>query len=471
MRLTNADGGNHVTRRAALLTAAGAVAALTAASPIADTATVDAAAPGRPEASQMSSDAAPSSTLLSLLPDGETKRKFILDCTGCHQFDRRTIASGDWTKTREEWVARINQMIAFAGANSAFPVMSAERQAEPTADWLVEHLGSGAAIPEPEPQPEPRGDIVIREYDVPVPVDLPHDVMVAPDGKIVVTGMLTHQMYVLDPESGEFETISIPVPNANPRALDIDDAGNWLVLLGAPQRMARFDPATQEWESWELGMYPHSVIRDGAGRIWFNGHFTADPELIGHLDTTSGQVVTYEVPGEAPAAGGSTIPYGLRVAPNGTIWGTQLAGNRLVRFDPAIRAFRLYPLPTSHSGPRRLDVGPDGTVWIPEYAGNKLARFDPVAERFHEYEFPIPDALPYVVRVDRRREMVWIGTAAADVIARFDPAAERFDIYPLPTRGALVRHIDIDEATGTVWGAYSPAPAIRPRVFSVRAPR
>lgn len=26
---------------------------------------------------------------LARLPDGETKRKFLLDCTGCHQFDER----------------------------------------------------------------------------------------------------------------------------------------------------------------------------------------------------------------------------------------------------------------------------------------------------------------------------------------------------------------------------------------------
>jgi hypothetical protein len=28
--------------------------------------------------------------LLRLLPDGEEKRRFILDCTGCHTFDART---------------------------------------------------------------------------------------------------------------------------------------------------------------------------------------------------------------------------------------------------------------------------------------------------------------------------------------------------------------------------------------------
>jgi hypothetical protein len=36
---------------------------------------------------------APSSAFLNTLPDGEDKRSFILDCTGCHQFNRiRTAA-------------------------------------------------------------------------------------------------------------------------------------------------------------------------------------------------------------------------------------------------------------------------------------------------------------------------------------------------------------------------------------------
>ena len=36
-----------------------------------------------------------SSAWLTLLPDGETKRKFILDCTGCHQFNEsRALQNG-----------------------------------------------------------------------------------------------------------------------------------------------------------------------------------------------------------------------------------------------------------------------------------------------------------------------------------------------------------------------------------------
>jgi virginiamycin B lyase len=411
----------------------------------------------------------PASMFLTRLPDGETKRQFILDCTGCHQFDLKIAGKDGHPKSRDDWVARTDQMLMFAGAQSNFPIMSAGRDSEATADWLTRHLG-GAADPLPtfEP-PEPLGDadVVIWEYDIPVPVDLPHDLMVAPDGSVIVTGMFTHQMYVLDPKTGEFATEPIPIPNANPRALDIDGDGNWWVLLGAPLMMARFGVESEEWESWDLGMYPHSVMLDPSGRIWFNGHFSVDPELIGVLDPSTGSVTSFEVPAKPMPGGASTIPYGLRVAANGVVWCTELAGNRLIRFDPEGERFRTYEMPTTHSGPRRLDIGPDGIVWIPEYAANKLARFDPETEAFEEFEFPVPGALPYVARVDQRRGTVWVGTSGADVIARFDPITRRFAAYRLPTKGALIRHIDIDEKTGDVWGAYSPSPSVAQGVFRI----
>ncbi len=101
--------------------------------------------------------------------------------------------------------------------------------------------------------------------------------------------------------------------------------------------------------------------------------------------------------------------YGLRVAPDGTVWTTQLMGGRLVRFDPSTEQFSLYDLPTPNSGPRRPDVDGRGRVWIPEYSGGKLAMFD--------------------------------------------PATGGFEVFPVPTRGALIRHLDIDEANGDVWGS------------------
>jgi virginiamycin B lyase len=107
-------------------------------------------------------------------------------------------------------------------------------------------------------------------------------------------------------------------------------------------------------------------------------------------------------------------------------------------------------------------------VWIPEYSAGKLARFDPATERFTEWDLPVPEALPYIVRVDPSNGTVWIGTGHGDFIASFDTAEERFTIYPLPTRGALIRHIDIDEIRGEVWMAYGASPGVPSKVARLR---
>lgn len=420
---------------------------------------VDAALPHH---AGMAVDTPISSAVLGLLPDGETKRRFILDCTGCHQMDvQRTFPNGR-ARTATEWEQTTRRMLALAGARSGFPIISAERDAPSTAQWLAQHLtsppgpaaaGSPAAVP-------------IREYPYPHPGDLPHDLIADAEGSVVVTGMFTHRMLLLDPTSGEYDEIAIPVPNANPRALEIDGAGRWWVLLGAPNAVARYDPEEGAWRHWPIGVYGHSVRVDRAGRVWFNGHFTASPPMLGYLDPATGTVHRFEVPLDPAPDAQNPIPYGLRVAPDGAVYMTELAGNRLVRVDPSSGDMRVWKLPTSHSGPRRLDVAIDGTVWVPQYAANRLARFDPASETFTEFPLPVADALPYIARVDRDGRVA-VGTAAADAVLRFDPASETWEVFPLPTRGVLIRHMDFDRATGDLWVAYAASPGIPAKIARI----
>lgn len=64
---------------------------------------------------------ATASQLLQLLPDGEEKRRFILDCTGCHTFDARMAAPGGRARTRAQWDTATHRMLGYAGATSTFP--------------------------------------------------------------------------------------------------------------------------------------------------------------------------------------------------------------------------------------------------------------------------------------------------------------------------------------------------------------
>ena len=424
---------------------------------------------------------ASSAEILGRLPEGEEKRRFILDCTGCHQMDQR-VAGGSTPRSVDQWDEAITRMLRYAGATTGFPVISAHREPRPTAEWLARHLATDGpaarpAVPAPTaartrsdgPPPRNARTAVITEYELPVPHDLPHDVAVLHDGRLVITGMMTHQLYLLDPASGTITTKRFPVERANPRAIEIDGRGDWWVLLGAPHQVARYQPDSDQWTVWKIGMYPHSVALDSAGGAWFNGHFTRAPELIGHIGPDTGAARIVELPLHPTMARqpGGPIPYELRLAPDGRVWTSELQGNRIIAHTPGTSNFEVFEMPLSHSGPRRFDIDRRGLLWIPAYSANALVRLDPATRKFTSYPLPVPDAVPYVARVDSRTGRVWVGNAAADVVLAFDPATRRWEAFPLPSRGALVRHLAIDSRSGAVWLAYGASPGIAARVARV----
>jgi virginiamycin B lyase len=366
-------------------------------------------------------------------------------------------------------------MLSFAGHQTSFPILPPDRTAAPTAAYLARHLTPQAvekAVASYPPLPAPPAAYQVTEWDLPQQMDFPHDLMLDRRGGVYVTGMFSGLMYRLDPASGRFTTLEIPVPGANPRALDIDRDGDLWVLLGFPHKLARYRVDAKQWDVYDIGMYGHSVGVDAKKRAWFNGHFTRDPILFGYVDAATGKTHTLEAPPTPmPEAQGGPIPYELRVGADNTVWMTELAGNRLLRHDPADGGTKAYPLPAAHSGPRRCDVGPDGRVWVPEFAGGKLAVFDPRKETFEEFDFPVRDSLPYCARVDHRRGVVWISQCGADAIARFDTRTKTFAEFELPTRNAFIRHLDIDAETGEVWAAYSHSPNLEMRIVRLRTER
>ena len=417
-------------------------------------------------------DTPSSSAWLNLLPEGEIKRAFIVDCTGCHQFAGRFAYAGDRARTAPEWQAKIEQMLSFAGSTSGFPVISADRKATETAEWLAR-----VVLTPPPPLASGEGELrigqaTITEFDMPVARDLPHDLLIDAAGQVVITGMFTHRMWTLDPATRQFTSDSIPQAGANPRAVEAGRDGTQWIALGGPQRVIGHDRRSGRWDAHAIGMYPHSIGVDSTGKIWFNGHFTRDPELIGRVDPATGDVKTWTVP-KHPSAVGSwgPIPYELRVAPNGSVWMSELAGNRIVGFDPGTEQFSVHTLPTAASGPRRFDIDARGVLWIPAFGAGRLVRFDPATRHFKEFVLPVRDASPYVARVDARTGLIWIGTGAADAVFSFDPRSERFVTYPLPSRGALVRHLVVDSRRNAIWLAYGASPGEIPARVARLEPR
>lgn len=421
--------------------------------------------PALADAAPRADTGATSAQWLALLPDGEEKRRFITDCTGCHQFDARVARPNGIARGRAGWDSVVTRMLGYAGARTNFPVISSARDARKTAEWLAANLDAKAAPV--AAAPVPAAGWRVREYMMPVARDLPHDVAVNGDGRVAITGMFTHRMYLLDPATGAMAEEALPLPNANPRAVEIARDGTWWVALGAPQALARRDARTGEWTVVRVGLYPHSVAVGKDGAAWTNGHFTRSPELVARVRGAT--VDSIALPGHPTLATdeGGPIPYEIRVAPDGRLWMSELQGNRILVVDPVTGTGEAHEMPLAASAPRRFDIDAGGALWIPAYAANELVRFDPASRRWRRIPLPVKDAVPYVARVDDARGVVWIGTAAADALLRYTMRDGRWETIPLPSRGALVRHLAIDARSGDVWLAYGASPGIAARVAVV----
>lgn len=407
---------------------------------------------------------------LALLPNGERKRWFLLDCTGCHQLNETRAAKDGAPRSAEQWNADVERMHQRFGPASGFPILSGHLASADLGAWIVPALARPRS-PLAHRAIDPH--YTLTEYDLPGP-DLPHDLAVDAAGRVLVTGMFTDRILVLDPATGATETVEIPIAGANPRAIEVGRDGAWWTLLGAAQRIARYEPAARRWTSAEVGFYGHSIALAGDGTAWTNDHFARQgPKLASVRPGVELSALTHEGPPFGSAVKGpSPIPYELRAASDGRIWLSLLHGNAVMAFDPASGTFDSFTLPDADAGPCRFDLDALGDLWIPGYTSSTLYHLDPRTRRFTRHPLPVPDALPYVVRVDPKSGDLWIGTAAADALFRFAPRSGSFATYPVPTRGATMRHLAIDPKNGDVWIAYGASPAIHPtRIARLRRER
>jgi streptogramin lyase len=151
------------------------------------------------------------------------------------------------------------------------------------------------------------------------------------------------------------------------------------------------------------------------------------------------------------------VAYGCDVAPDQSVWFSQLFGHMIGRVDPATGAVRSWRPP--FDGPRRLFTGPDNVVWVPGYGSGELGRFDPASETWKVYKLPtapVGQELPYDVSVDRTTGDVWITGSNSDTLIRFRPGSEAFTVFrcrPAPTSPARSSSVPMDP--------YGPVPPIR----------
>ncbi len=177
-----------------------------------------------------------------------------------------------------------------------------------------------------------------------------------------------------EPPSGE--GVSLPVPYG----IDIaPDGGVWFSQLNE-RRIGRIDPDTKAIEMVDTPFAgPRRLRFDSKGNLWIPG-FSAG--VLARYTPATRQFETWKLPIE-----GVETPYALNVdRRTDTVWICGTNSDTLIRFQPQTEKFTVYPLPTRVTYTREIDFDADGGVWASnsnfptwqiEAPGPKLIRLQP----------------------------------------------------------------------------------------------
>ncbi|MFN8641724.1 MAG: carboxypeptidase regulatory-like domain-containing protein [Candidatus Binatia bacterium] len=378
-------------------------------------------------------------------PNARVAGDFSRACANCHQ-----IGDVRWRepRTRDEWRAVIDRMIGY-GITPFF-----EETRAVLLDTIATTFAPDAPTPRFEVPPPPSGEVlraVIREWEID-PQRKPgcHDLELGRDGVVyTVPGI-----YTLDPATGARD--HLPVQGGG-HSIERDAAGDMWITAPGPEELIKLDVASGAFTHFpqprigdDLGSYPHTLAFDAAGRIWYT---LTRSNHVARFDPATAAFTYYRLPPADPAISGVPIPvaYGCDVAPDQSVWWSQLFGHMIGRVDPTTGAVTAWRPP--FDGPRRLFVGPDNVVWVPGYGSGQLGRFDPATESWKVYTLPTRpsgEELPYDLSVNRQTGDVWITGSNSDSLIRFRPSTETFDVFPLPTGADFTREIEIGP-DGGVW--------------------
>src|ERR1700722_955905 len=184
---------------------------------------------------------------------------------------------------------------------------------------------------------------------------------------------------------------------------------------------------------------PESIALGPDGALWFTE--TAGNK-IGRI-TTAGAVTEYPVGGTYQTGS----PWAIIVGPDGAMWFTETLGSKIGRITTAGVITKERATPTPNSGPRGIAIGPDGAMWFTEYSANKIGRIT-TAGVITEYPLA-PNTSPSEIAAGPDGAL-WFTENGGNQVVRMTTEGVITNEYPAPTPESVLAQI-VPGPDGNLW--------------------
>lgn len=390
------------------------------------------------------------------MPEGEAKNILTTRCLICHGMEQEDSIRA----TREQWQQILERMRVYG--KEQFMVLS-DQERDLLADYLAKNYGpetppSGASSAR-DPNTNLRGHLktgpgakyIAMEFKLAHNAH-PHDIAVDSHGIAWVAERTTNSFGRFDPDTLTYTRIALPpskFPETALNAIAVDPQDTVWAMDNTPgNRLIQYNSRSREFNTYDIPAPPNvrssmNTLRfDANGTVWGTG---ISSNRILRLDPRTRKVTEYPVPQGSQA-------YGMAIGGDQMIWYAANHRDEIVRLDPSTGKLTPYKTPTPHSDVRRMAADAEGNLWAGAHEASALLKVDYRTGKITEYTTPTEYSGPYSVDVDTKRNLVWFSEHHADKIGRFDPRTNSFLEFPLPSSDSDVRRIEIDRShPNRVW--------------------
>ncbi len=206
----------------------------------------------------------------------------------------------------------------------------------------------------------------------------PNDLAIDAQGNVWFTELNADSIGQLNPRTGVIQQHQLgdkkTAQTLDPYGIAIDPQGRVWVTEASNDHILCFDPKTGKLRTFTLvgASQPlMEIASDSHGIIWATSFGNG---LLASLNPLTGTFTSYYAPYTGNQAGGL---YGLSITKTGEIWVTLTAENMIARLDVAAKRFIFYPIPTLASLPLGLVVSSNHTLWFTEAGSNKVGMLKP----------------------------------------------------------------------------------------------
>ena len=387
------------------------------------------------------------------------RNQFQADCVGCHEVGNPLTRR---PRSMEEWTAFMRVMVN----NAEYPTDAHVAEYA----QLMSRAFDGAPTPDREHTTVDEAALNARITEWKLPGSLVcHDAdFYPPDGKFYTVEQNIDQVYVTDPRTNKTTVLPIPsfgVPiggtfagkqgstawlpavSHGVHSLQLGPDGMFYLAASIGGEIIVFDPVHRTFKAHKVGgtaSYPHTLRFDSKGIVWFTIYMS---DQVGRFDPKTGKMTIIDLPNTLTRTRDdrdTPAPYGIDISPlDGSVWYSQLWGNRIGRIDPV--TFKVQEWKPPVFTPRRLRFDKAGGLWIPGFGDGKITRLDTKTMKYETYKIPtLADdevEAPYAVAVDPNTQDVWVTANMSDRMFRFVPKTKTWTAYPLPTRGVFMREL------------------------------